>query len=306
MNREIDSLSLLGDDLCDSDGSVNYSLIIDAPSTMYLYGFIALESRKFAMAKMAARIGSVVFTILSYYTTEGEHTSIQKLIIIYVGYFIMVTWVIVPLYQNYSIRVRKTKEPLKFNQGFVCCRACYVFGSLCLCACDQSPYEIVDRATDRNSNHNTRFMPFSLYNYWFMIFNPGKMLNPELPEGMTRFGFGRGFCYIMCTSALGNLNFYILMNAVAKLVETRVIQGNVVTLPNGVSFAFAMISALCSLTSIRVTLMSVLQGILFFPFVFGMYCGIFFFDICDVNNPKRGTWLYNIYCKFWMYAASCQ
>ena len=315
MNREIDSdnLLLVGGDIEDSTGTsdkVDYSLVVDAPCDMKLYGCIPLASHNFAMAKMVARIGSVLFTVLSYYTIKGEHSTNEELIMIYVGYFIAVSWVLIPLYQNYSIRARETKDPMKFDEGFVCCRAIYVFGSLCLCGClggggGQGPYEIIDRTSDKNSQHNTRFMPFSLYNYWFMVCNPGKMLNPVLHDDMPKFGFGRGFCYVMCTSALGNLNFYILMNALVQLGKTHVVQGNAITPTNGVSFAFAMVSALCALTSMKVTLMSAIQGLAFIPFVFGMYCGILFFDIFDMNNPKHGSCLYNIYCKFWRIAATC-
>lgn len=141
---------------------------------------------------------------------------------------------------------------------------------------------------------STRYIPFSIYNYYYMMTHPGKQLNTELPEDQAYFGFGRSILLVLTTSALGALNSYLLIYAFVQFNDN--------SHNNGISKGFAFVSAILALVGYRVTILSVIFGYILLPYTLGVYVAFFFVDIFNVTNPRKGTCIYNMLLKLWHYA----
>lgn len=272
--------------------SSSYQSVVDA-GPKSLFGCFPMPSQYFALITVSFQIISVLFLILSLHAdqqeTAGERTLVVN-IVLYSWYFIFVCWIVVPLWQNYSIYNMDTGRPLVFGSGFVCCRALAVFCGL-LCG---NTHRLVPR--EDGVGTSTRYLPFSLYNYWFMMMHPGRQLNENLPWSThERFGFSRSFLLVISTNALGTLNAYIFIYTFLKLGDPT---------SGPLSSIAALISAITALIGYQVTLLSILYGWLLIPYSIGMYIAFFFFDVFDCTNPKRDTCVYSILRSLWKAATA--
>jgi len=270
----------------DSD---TYESVVDA-GEKYLFGCFAMPSEDFATITVSLEIISFLSLLVSVYSDKTEEKGLSINIITYSWYFILICWVWVPLWQNYTIRENETKADFVFGDGFVCCRSIAVLWGL---LCGQA-YSLVPR--EDGPGRSTRFLPFSLYNYWFMAVHPGKQLNSELPwRTKERFGFSRSFLLVISTNALGTLNSYIFVYAFYQLFNES---------SGPVSTVSALVSAVTALIGYQVTLLSIVYGWMLIPYSIGMYVAFFFYDLFDCTNPRRDTCVYGVLRSLWAHATA--
>eukprot|EP00638_Chattonella_subsalsa_P019636 CAMPEP_0117883694 /NCGR_PEP_ID=MMETSP0950-20121206/18333_1 /TAXON_ID=44440 /ORGANISM="Chattonella subsalsa, Strain CCMP2191" /LENGTH=237 /DNA_ID=CAMNT_0005739711 /DNA_START=13 /DNA_END=726 /DNA_ORIENTATION=+ len=109
--------------------------------------------------------------------------------------FLMV-FVLLPLFQLYYLVDKTSDQP-------VSCWSCWTFhGFRLLSGSNELRAKNVELSVENQGDEVapryikvTQFMPFSAYNYIYMIQNRGKKMNTELPPGMTKFGAMRAFLF---------------------------------------------------------------------------------------------------------------
>lgn len=311
----------------------DYQNVIEIKEPMILFFFIHLPSEQYALVIFSLRFFSIVFLLISIFAASD--LSEYFLILIFLTYSIILCWLVVPIWQNYCV-VRITEkdnnndtnylggaqleseksqkdtllvsplkyradvfdeekqEPVEFQPGFAICQCCWIYSALLCC----SRYAIVPRL-DENIK-STRFMPLSVYNSIYMMRNPGKMLNPHLPEDMPKFSFSRSFLLVASTSVLGQLNMYIFTHAVGQLQSRYYHTENA---ENIISLIFAVGAALLAACSLKITLINFACSIVLIPFYIGMYCSLVCCDICGTMNPRNGSYLYRLFCYLWSQTA---
>jgi hypothetical protein len=267
----------------------SYEAVVDVGG-LYLFGCFAMPSEDFAAITVFMQLFSIGSLLLSLYSDKTEDSMLTINIIAYSWYFMFICWVVVPMWQNYCVKDNETGAPLEFGSGFVCCRSASV---LCGLLCGSS-YSLMSR--EDAPGQLSRYLPFSLYNYWYMAANPGRRLNEDLPwNSMERFGFSRSLLLVISTNALGTLNSYIFVHAVSQL-------GNDQSGP--VSTVSALVAAVTALIGYEVTLLSIVYGWLLIPYSIGMYVAFFVWDVFDCANPKRDTCIFSVLRSLWVRATA--
>ena len=264
------------------EGDANYLPVLPA-SRMKLFGYYEVESDFYAKVTAITQIFSVLSLMSSLYSYNDDNNILVENVILYSYYMIFLCWFIVPMWQCFVFKRKDSNEYLKLDNGFICCR---LISFLCGMCCGK--YELIYR-NESNSNH-TRYLPFSIYNYVYMMNNPGQQLNPELPPNLEEFGFSRTFLLCLSTNAMGTLNSYIYIYAIHQLYTSN---------SNLLSKSLALTSAGLACIGYQITVISIVYGILLLPYAIGLYFAFFLYDCCYCTNPRRNTCIFNTLKSLW-------
>eukprot|EP01038_Epipyxis_sp_PR26KG_P004165 gene4165-5929_t len=273
-----------------------YSIIIDSKKmNLFSIPILKVESQWYGIIKTLQQIGMIISFVLSF-VTDPQNT-ISGDVLVFLIYFIIISWIIVPIWQNYSIVIIIDKDGNRKHAncskgGCICCNCCCICCSLCFGRMICIP---------RVDTSRPRYIPNSIYNFIFMALNPHKRLNPKPPSTMQRWEFSTVYLLILTENSKGILNFYIFLNAILKLMIVQRKEGLF-----SISTGFALYSLFCGLLDLRVYVLSVLFGMLLLPYtvLFVPLC-----CFCDCSGyleesvcPKRDTVTFILLEKYWNFA----
>jgi hypothetical protein len=123
-----------------------------------LFIFFPVSSTCFAYYSLLQKFYEVVSVMLAPQDLSDE--VIKQLIYVYGGVYFTISFIFVPLYQNITFGVTSKSEDTYESSRLALTK-------LLCCRC--SP-----RYRSDQSSESTRFFPFSTYNYFVMITQPGK------------------------------------------------------------------------------------------------------------------------------------
>ncbi len=248
--------------------------------------FLMVPPEQFGLINFIMQCTSFASFVLSF--ALSPYGTLESQILFCLVYHVMVSWVLVPVWQNYSLLDAEKKPVSCEANGCIYCACCYIGCNLCWLCGSQMHY--VER-----TDSDCRYMPFSLYNLLYMFLNPGQKINEQLPADIEALGFGRVYLFLLSCNTKGTLNLYIFINAVAKLYAAG---------GNGTSAAFATISLLLALCDLKVYAVSLVFGIVLFPFTI-MYLSVFCCPDCcrvlDALRVKKDTFEFRVMMHYWKY-----
>lgn len=258
-----------------------------------------VNSQVYGLAQLSLQLFSLCSFVVSL-AVDYEDTTWQRNVVSGMTAYVIVSWVVVPIWQNYSIVSADNQlvycEDSQQGCCYFCgvkrgCIYCTVYSICCnmVCCCGLRMHFVprLDR--------DCRRMPFSLYNLLFMVMNPGKQLNEQLPPNLPEFGLGRAYLLLLSVNTRGTLNLYIAINALVKLVQAA-------TSPFSISTFFAIISFASSLLELRIYVLSVFYGVLLIPFSLVLSCMFCCVDCCgwtETIQAKQGTKEYDRLLRLW-------
>mmetsp|Transcript_23919 Transcript_23919/g.35113 ORF Transcript_23919/g.35113 Transcript_23919/m.35113 type:complete len:284 (+) Transcript_23919:44-895(+) len=239
---------------------------------------ISVSPVVWARYQMCSRIYEVAVIIYGGYMSPGL---LDTLMVSYAAAYAIMAWVLVPIYQN--IKITKPKSSTEESTlGSVICN---------ICQCKSGLTWRVDNET----RSVTRYVPFSMYNYWYMIANPGKELNPVLDEsGLDVFGGLRAyFLFQQCTS-IGILKTLLFISAIWQLAVAESVGEYVV----------AIVTFIGALVNLQISFVSLGFFACAFPYIFATLVYPLTCVACPrltnlLTNPPKGTMTYGVLHYFW-------
>jgi hypothetical protein len=269
----------------------NYQYIVDA-EPMNLFGIPGLKvsSYVYGSVEFFSCVISVFSAfagfISSHFTEHEQHHSILEIL----AFYIAVLWIAVPLWQNYSLQNKEDKTVQFERRGCMSCGIFYIAYNLYKYRGSQIHFA-------PRTDFECRFMPFSLYNHWFMMRNKGKKLNDKLPENIEYFGFYRAIWLVYGVNAKGTLNAYLCYDALTQLFKSN----------HSWSLVFSLTSLVFAILDLRVFFYSIIFGVLLYPFSAVLSIMMFAPDCCGVINEwlqsRRGSWNYRQLMRYWGYVS---
>lgn len=238
-----------------------------------VYGQIMLA---LSIISVVSLIGSCVYSIL--------HTGVlaSTYFLAYSIMYLLATWVIIPMWQIYTLKREDGSDVICFRNGCIYCMVAANMWAYCW-----GRYILQER-------NFSLFIPFSIYNFIFMIRNPGKELNPKLPEELASFGAGRMYLFLMSASVKGTLDLILFINAFLNFIEAF---SSARVTP---SLVFAVMALLSSALNLRVYVTNLLFGVFLLPVLLLMGAMCFCADCFgDTWNPKRGTYMFFFFSLYW-------
>lgn len=246
-----------------------------------LFGILTVSSPTWGKVKIVVEVIGLLSFIISTVNSEPKSASAAVAAI-------LVSFIVAPIWQNY---VNINESPVSRENGCLLC-----VGLMSLFGLGQNPGGCVSRL-DNYRDISTRFMPFSIYNKIYLVTHPGEELNPNLPDyGIARFGMGRSLLFIYSTSLRGSLNLAMFWHAFYVLKYTHHI------LPK----FFALIALMIALVDLRVYFISLVFGIILYPYMFVVTFALYFPVCRDILNPPNGTILFKILSYYWKLASAVE
>lgn len=228
---------------------------------------------------------SAFVEIASVFAGSSKSPLLRRLMLIYAGVFMVLSWVAVPIYQNLTIVNKELKQTPP-------CWSCWTLNLFRVCTCRNS---FMCRKDDLQRKV-TRFVPFSIYNYWFMMMHPGKELNPMLPKDIDRFGGMRAYLLFQQCAALGGLKLILFLSAALQFKNAGI---GIEYLTDWAFGFFTFFGAMLSLQNTFIALGFQLAGLPYFLVLifWGVSCVL---PCCNaLADPKNNTCQYNVFLYYW-------
>jgi len=197
------------------------------------------------------------------------------------SYYVIVSFIIVPMFQNYKLFEPNSNDPVTCDKGCIYCKCC----SVCCCSCR---YQWQSRG--KFPGEKTRYMPLSMYNLLFMAMNPGQQLNPVLDETKD-ISFGRAYLLLMSLNTFGYLEFYKFLNALYSLLYI----GEDTLL----SAVFAVLSVVSSTLAMKHYMFALYYSLIMFPVTLGWTLSFCCWTTPGANTVRVGTWSHRQLSDMW-------
>ena len=203
---------------------------------------------------------------------------------IYAAIYGTIAFILVPLCQNFKFEphLNDTGDSSMPLSG-------QVIAMICQCKCRLAyRKDTADRTV-------TRYIPFSTYNYYYILTNDDLELNEALPADLPVFGGLRAyFLFQQCTS-YGILKVILFLNVIFGLSEKD--QTTEVVWSVGLA-AFGFI------LSLKATILAILFTIFSFPYLFTTIVYPLTCIACprttdSIVNPPKDTMVYKMLVRFW-------
>ena len=197
-----------------------------------------LSAVKWATLIIVLRLLQIISIFVSGSELIDNHPKLAEDILHYGALYFISSFIIAPLWQNYSIVSKYGEE--------VDCWSCYSL-NLCRLICKYNKCinktDVSNKSDKSTTNVSSisRYIPLSIYNLWFIIKNKEIELNPKLPfDDMKQFGGMRSYllyqqiitygllkyflmiavCYEISDNGMNVLNFSQLLLAISELKAT--------------------------------------------------------------------------------------
>ncbi len=259
-----------------------------------------VSSRTYGIFWMLVDLLSIVLFLISF-SKADKNTSFARFINLAYSncvYYVLATVIAIPVWQNYSIVDTKEKE-LHCESSCLCWSCTSMCCSL-LCCCGWFGCCGVRLRRRSVDDAATRYMPYSFYNYWFMIANPGKMLNQYLPNDLQYFGFGRAYLFLFSMNSKNSFNFFVFLHTLFNVIH---LCSNGAA-SDSLSIILGICNLICTLASeAHGYVVKVVLGTFLFPFNIILFFASFLpaccWRSCLETQLMKGSCTYMVLGKLW-------
>lgn len=216
--------------------------------------------------------------------------------LVYVGIYIFIAFIAVPIYQNISFVPESTEvqnNSYDVILNVICCKCRPV---------KRDDENIVTTNLMRNKIKSSRYVPFSTYNFWYMITNPGQELNPSLPDDLEVFGGLRAYFLFQQITSYGALKLLLFISIVSQIYMMQ--NGNEDNADKVRDIFISSLTLFGALLDLRSTVIAVAFFFCGFTYIITTLVYPVAIFICPlmtdmIVNPPRGSMTFDVLLFFW-------
>jgi hypothetical protein len=261
---------LLGDEAQNLDIE-EYFPIIECDEPKKLFIFVPVEPKYYGLYQVVVDLLGLLFFTASVLQSQPSYISI-------VLFYFLWCYILAPLYQNFRL-VFPDKTSTTLTHGCLACVASSVLIQVLSGDVSIAPITLDE----------PRYIPLSVYNHVFMIMNPGRELNHELPKHIQSFGVCRTLLLIYSASAKAGYNMIVFVHALQIYKSDA----------EPLSSLFALVALVIALSELRLYLITSIFGTLFYPYIV-MLNFAFFLPTCPcLLNPGAGNPIMIVLLAYW-------